>query len=289
MTRICQKNGLSRSQYYFNVHTEMYWFLQGGETTTSTVYMHGFYVCIGNVLFVTKVGKLLRLSLTSLKKCHDKKYIIMFLFSLLLALAVFLVWKTDALLQCRIFPLSSSKTSSSRLFVSRATFLQEVANVGAAAVLSGVSLPSTTTTTTPSNSNKRLHLSDEEMKQILLSDVVDRSFLVTAELTRDIYDESATFTDEIDTYSLPQWVAGTKKLFVAEGSKVQLVGDVHVTPEQAEFRFEEDLMFRIPFRPVVSLSGTVVLTRDPKTGLIISYKENWDQDVASVLKTAKFN
>jgi len=46
-------------------------------------------------------------------------------------------------------------------------------------------------------------------------------------------------------------------------------------------------MFRIPFRPVVSLSGYVVLTRNPVTGLISSYTEHWDQDVLSVLKTAK--
>jgi len=75
---------------------------------------------------------------------------------------------------------------------------------------------------------------------------------------------------------------------VAEKSQVDLVGDVVVTPTEASFKFREDLMFRIPFRPVVTLSGKVLLTRDEETGLITKYREVWDQSVADVLKTAKF-
>jgi hypothetical protein len=58
--------------------------------------------------------------------------------------------------------------------------------------------------------------------------------------------------------------------------------------KKIEFRFEEDLMFNIPFKPVVNLSGKVILERDEKTGLITSYREYWDQDVKTVLMTAKF-
>ena len=47
-------------------------------------------------------------------------------------------------------------------------------------------------------------------------------------------------------------------------------------------------MFNIPFKPVVALSGKVVLERDLNTGLIVSYREFWDQDVTTVLKSAKF-
>jgi len=115
--------------------------------------------------------------------------------------------------------------------------------------------------------------------------------LVSADITRAIYDEGATFTDEIDTYTMDKWVVGTKRLFVAEKSRVSLVGDVQVAEDgsKAEFRFDEDLMFRIPFLyPVVSLTGKVVLERDLNTGLITSYREFWDQDVATVLKSAKF-
>ena len=66
------------------------------------------------------------------------------------------------------------------------------------------------------------------------------------------------------------------------------MGDIDVTPAAVTFRFDEDLQFRIPLRPTVSLTGKVVLTRDTNTGLITAYQEFWDQDVATVLKSAKF-
>lgn len=137
-------------------------------------------------------------------------------------------------------------------------------------------------------SDKLLNLSNEELKKIILSDIVDKSFLVSADITRSVYDESATFTDEIDVYTMDKWIKGTKALFVAAGSRVSLVGDVDVSPSEVSFRFDEDLMFNIPFKPVCSLTGKVVLSRDEKTGLITSYREYWDQSVNDVLKTAKF-
>lgn len=133
----------------------------------------------------------------------------------------------------------------------------------------------------------KLGFTDAQVKEIVKSDVLDRKFLATGDLTRSIYRPTATFTDEIDTYKLDQWVKGTQRLFVGDKCTVRLVGDVDVTPEKIEFRFDEDLMFRIPFTPVVSLTGSIVLSRD-EAGYITSYKENWDQDVWSVIKTAKF-
>lgn len=103
-----------------------------------------------------------------------------------------------------------------------------------------------------------------------------------------VYDESATFTDEIDEYTMDKWIKGTKSLFVPSGSRVSLVGDVDVSTKAVSFRFDESLMFNIPFKPVCSLSGKVVLERDENTGLITSYREYWDQSVNEVLKTAKF-
>ncbi|KAL7435091.1 hypothetical protein ACHAXH_002486 [Discostella pseudostelligera] len=136
--------------------------------------------------------------------------------------------------------------------------------------------------------DKLTNLSDNELKQIILSDIVDKSFLVTADITRSVYDEAATFTDEIDEYTMDKWIKGTKSLFIPSGSRVSLVGDVDVSQAEVSFRFDEDLMFNIPFKPVCSLTGNVVLTRDAKSGLITSYREYWDQSVNDVLKTAKF-
>jgi hypothetical protein len=100
---------------------------------------------------------------------------------------------------------------------------------------------------------------------------------------------------------MDKWIKGTKALFVAEKSKLDIVGEVNVSKDQVDFRFREDLMFRIPFRPVsdaiciytiffhicvtfsvdffvcigqiCSLSGKVILLRDTNTGLITSYRE----------------
>ena len=133
----------------------------------------------------------------------------------------------------------------------------------------------------------KLDLTDEQLKEVIKSDVLKRQFLVTGVLTRSVYKPTATFTDEIDTYGMDQWMKGTQRLFVGSKSQVRLVGDVEVNPEKVEFRFDEDLMFNIPFNPMVSLTGKVVLTRD-ETGYITSYREFWDQDTWSVLKSAKF-
>ena len=133
----------------------------------------------------------------------------------------------------------------------------------------------------------KLDLTDKQLKEIIKSDVLKRQFLVTGVLTRSVYKPTATFTDEIDTYEMDQWMKGTQRLFVGSKSEVRLVGDVEVSPEKVEFRFDEDLMFNIPFNPVVSLTGKVILTRD-ETGYITSYREFWDQDTWSVLKSAKF-
>ena len=40
----------------------------------------------------------------------------------------------------------------------------------------------------------------------LTKDLEEGQFLVTGALTRSIYDESCTFKDEIDTYTLDKWM-----------------------------------------------------------------------------------
>lgn len=141
----------------------------------------------------------------------------------------------------------------------------------------------------PANSETKLiHLDNDQLKEIILKDITEYSFLTTGKITRAIYDESAMFQDEIDTYGMDQWIQGTSRLFDGEGSELRLVGDVQVTNEQVEFLFDEDLVFNVPFlKPKVHLTGKLVLGRDPNTGLITKYREYWDQDVWNVLKSAK--
>lgn len=72
---------------------------------------------------------------------------------------------------------------------------------------------------------------------------VDPSFFCTS--SQDIYDESCTFTDEIDTYQKDKFIKGTKALFVASESQVELLGDVDVLEngKKLQFRFQETLAF----------------------------------------------
>jgi hypothetical protein len=135
----------------------------------------------------------------------------------------------------------------------------------------------------------KLALTNKELGEVILGDIVDRQFLVTGMLTPSIYSSTSTFTDEIDTYTMDQWQKGTAKLFVGKKSSVRLEpGSLHVTDSQVDFRFDEDLTFNIPLvYPVVHLTGKVVLTRDTESGLISSYREYWDQDVFTVLKSVK--
>eukprot|EP00960_Hanusia_phi_P070023 767219-Hanusia_phi.AAC.1 len=64
-----------------------------------------------------------------------------------------------------------------------------------------------------SEGKKLVGISDEQFKKMLHDDVVNNQFMVTGALTRSLYDEKCTFTDEIDTYTLDKWMDGTAKLF----------------------------------------------------------------------------
>ena len=149
-----------------------------------------------------------------------------------------------------------------------------------------------TTTKSPKQSmdEKQLNLSNEDIGKIVKEDIVDRQFLVTGDFTRSIYDESATFQDEIDTYQLDQWIIGVKRLFIPSGSHITLLEDTFkVTNDEITFKFSEYLQFNLRVaKPTLSLTGTLILKRSPETGLITSYKEIWDQDINTVLKSAKF-
>lgn len=185
----------------------------------------------------------------------------------------------------KLKPGLASVSPAPAAILSRSEFFSSFVFAGTAAI--GIS-SSTYPVNAASLKPKLTNISEEEIKRIVLEDIVERSFLASADLTREIYDEECVFVDEIDSYTLEKWIKGTKSLFIPGGSRVSLVGDVAVSPETVEFRFDEDLMFNIPFHPIMSLSGKMILTRSLDTGLIIGYREIWDQDVNSVLKTTKF-
>ena len=122
---------------------------------------------------------------------------------------------------------------------------------------------------------KRFDLSPSDIATIVADDIVKNQALVTADFTRDIYDESCTFQDEISTYEINEYVKGTKALFDPALSHVDLVGPVTATNDLVEFKFSETLAFKIPFNPKVKLTGHVELNRG-KNGLITKSREHWD-------------
>lgn len=136
-------------------------------------------------------------------------------------------------------------------------------------------------------STKLMNLEPSAMAKIVAADITERQALITADFTRDMYSEKCTFQDEIDTYPIDKYVSGTKALFNKDKSHVDLVGEVTVNEESADFRFSEILAFNIPFNPRVSLTGRVKLSRGAD-GLITSSREFWDQSVPAVLSTVKF-
>ena len=54
--------------------------------------------------------------------------------------------------------------------------------------------------------DKQYRLPPDRLAAIVTKDLEEGQFLVTGALTRSIYDESCTFKDEIDTYTLDKWM-----------------------------------------------------------------------------------
>ncbi len=57
-----------------------------------------------------------------------------------------------------------------------------------------------------SKADKQYRLPPDKLAAIVTKDLEEGQFLVTGALTRSIYDESCTFKDEIDTYTLDKWM-----------------------------------------------------------------------------------
>ena len=141
---------------------------------------------------------------------------------------------------------------------------------------------------------KLLHLSNQAMADIILSDCRDRQFLYTANLTREIYHDACQFKDgsNLDgSYPLEAWVRGCQFLFDATASHCRILPHtLRVTDRAVSFRFAETLAFNTPsrHRPRVHITGTVHMKRDAETGLVVSYEEDWDQDLTEIFRRTTF-
>eukprot|EP01039_Chlorochromonas_danica_P003621 gene3621-3965_t len=133
---------------------------------------------------------------------------------------------------------------------------------------------------------------DADLVRIVTEDIAERQALVTADISRSIYSDDCVFQDDIGTYSLPNYIQGTKALFIPEESHVDLDGVVQLDrsshPPTINFRFHEVLAFRLPagLHPKAELSGVVKLDLDDD-GLIIYSREKWDQSVWKILSSLR--
>lgn len=140
---------------------------------------------------------------------------------------------------------------------------------------------------------KLYNLPHDELAEIIKRDCRERQFLFTADMTRAIYDDDATFKDGSDldgSYPMEAWVRGCNFLFDANRSQCKILEHtLSVTDQQVWFRFTETLTFKTLLQPRVYLTGTVVMKRDPKTGLIVSYEEKWDQGMSEIFRRTQFS
>ena len=138
-----------------------------------------------------------------------------------------------ALLACRTLAWSPSRPPPAPS-LNRRTWLSTSAGAGAG--LAGL-LSIVPPAAAADGGEKLRGISDDKIAEMVKRDLVDGQFLTNGRLTRTIYSEAATFTDEIDTYTLDKWMSGTQKLFVGSKSHVDLVGDVVATKDAVTFRF----------------------------------------------------
>jgi hypothetical protein len=192
------------------------------------------------------------------------------------------------------FPLPVPRSSRSPIFREHQKKLVSLLAMGLTEMLAPnaatLDLSSRTLTSTVALP-KLINLSNEELAEIIKTDCRERQFLYTADMTRAIYDDRATFKDGSDldgSYPMDAWIRGCQLLFDAKQSRCKILEHTMiVTQQHVSFRFAETLTFRTVLQPRVYLTGTVLMKRDNDTGLIVSYEEKWDQNMNEIVRRTK--
>ena len=134
-----------------------------------------------------------------------------------------------------------------------------------------------------------------ELVQIVKDDFTQRKYLVTGNLTKEVYDDHCHFADERDDFGdigLDRWASAVNFLFIGEKSKLALTGPVEFDEAKRTITFtgwRQVDVFRLPGSPHTPVfSGHTVLTLDPTDNVIIDHKESWDTPPDEVTKGIKF-
>eukprot|EP00899_Mesostigma_viride_P011470 jgi/Mesvir1/20323/Mv19913-RA.1 len=130
----------------------------------------------------------------------------------------------------------------------------------------------------------------ETIAKILKQDIIERDYLVTGRLTREIYDENCTFADPTANFGpgLQRFLDGVDRLFYKPGCSLELVGDVKILDSKTiEARWKEVASFNVWLHPKTYYGGKSTLTLNDEN-LVVFHQETWDLSPLDIYKTAKF-
>jgi hypothetical protein len=126
-------------------------------------------------------------------------------------------------------------------------------------------------------------------------DFKQRKYLVTGNLTKEVYSDHCHFADERDDFGdigLDRWAAAVNFLFIGEKSKLALTGPVEFDEAKRTITFSgwrQVDVFRLPGAPHTPVfTGHTVLTLDPIDNIIVDHKESWDTAPDEVTRGIKF-
>mmetsp|Transcript_46721 Transcript_46721/g.75151 ORF Transcript_46721/g.75151 Transcript_46721/m.75151 type:complete len:309 (+) Transcript_46721:78-1004(+) len=138
------------------------------------------------------------------------------------------------------------------------------------------------------NTGKSIGLPIQDIRDIVQQDFIYRKCLVSGDISQEIYADDCIFTDpQMSVKGLQKFVRGTKALFVAERSELELLGDVYVVgDDKIVAKWREVACFNIPLRPKTYFTGNITLTLG-KDNLIVNYLEQWDLTIPEILATAR--
>lgn len=134
-----------------------------------------------------------------------------------------------------------------------------------------------------------------ELVEIIKEDFLKRKYLVTGNLTKEVYSDHCHFADQRDDFGdigLERWAGAVNFLFVGDASKLALTGDVVLDETARTITFtgwRQVDVFRLPGLPHTPVfTGHTVLTLDPKENLVVEHIESWDQNPDEVSGKIKF-
>mmetsp|Transcript_10892 Transcript_10892/g.35836 ORF Transcript_10892/g.35836 Transcript_10892/m.35836 type:complete len:212 (-) Transcript_10892:85-720(-) len=134
----------------------------------------------------------------------------------------------------------------------------------------------------------------EELVEIVREDMVERKYLITALLTKEVYADDATFADSNNDFGpgLDSFVSGTQRLFVSKRCKLALTGDVVYDAEARQITvtsWRQVDVFRLPGAPHTPVfTGKTILTLAPDENIVIDHTEIWDQKPSEIVSQLKF-